>query len=256
MHHIRIFAIIVSLLFLPQRAALASEVTVMVSGGFSGALNALATQYEKETGNSVIIVRGPSMGADPTSIPARLSHGQRADVVILVRGALIQLAEQHVVDINSVKDLGVGLVAMAVRSGAPRPDIGTVAALKRALLNANSVAYSDSASGIYLSTTLFKRLGISHTMTAKSKMIQATPVGLIIARGDYELGFQQLSELKGIPGIDIVGVIPEEVQQRTTFSAGLVTDALNPVGGSSLINFLSSPKAQPGIQASGLALVH
>lgn len=240
------------LLLAAQAPALAGTVTVMISGGFSAAYSKLTDAYQKKSGNTLVTVRGPSMGAAPTAIPARLARGEPADIVIMVRSALDKLAATGTVMPGTVTDLGVGRVAMAVKAGARKPDIGTVAAFRQTLLNAKSVAYSDSASGVYLQTVLFKQLGIDKQMHAKSKMIQATPVGLNVARGEYELGFQQLSELKPVPGIDIVGLIPESVQQITPFAAGLVAKARNAAGGRDLIGFLSSSAAYGAIRASGM----
>ena len=204
-----------------QAPALAGTVTVMISGGFSPAYDNLVAAYEKTGGNTVVTVRGPSMGADPTAIPARLARGEAADVVIMARSAPRQAGrgrpgaagQRH-------RPRRRGRIGMAVKAGAPKPDIGTVEAFKQTLLNTKSIAYPDAASGFYLRDVLFKKLGIEKEMAAKSHMIQATPVGLNIARGEYELGFQNYSELKPIAGIDIVGLIPEAVQQITPYAAG------------------------------------
>jgi molybdate transport system substrate-binding protein len=252
MRHAKIVCTALCLLLAAQVPALAGTVRVMISGGFSAAYNNLVAAYQKKSGNTVVTVRGPSMGADSTAIPARLARGEAADVVIMVRSALDKLRAGGQVVPASAIDLAFGRVGMAVKAGAPKPDIHTVEAFKQTLLNAKSVAYSDSASGVYLQTVLFKKLGIAKQMAPKSKMIQATPVGLNIARGEYELGFQQLSELKPIPGIDIVGLIPEAVQQITPFAAGLVAKAPNPAGGRGLIRFLTSTAADDAIRASGM----
>src|SRR6202011_3482882 len=106
-------------------------------------------------------------------------------------------------------------IGVAVKAGAPKPDISSPDALKRALLAAKSTAYSDSASGVYISTEMFEKLGIADAMKDKAKKIPATPVGEIVAHGDAELGFQQISELKPVSGIDIVGQLPPEVQKIT-----------------------------------------
>ena len=109
-----------------------------------------------------------------------------------------------------------------MKAGAPRPDISTVEGLKRALLAAKSIAYSDSASGVYIQNEMFKRLGIEDQVKGKARMIPAIPVGEVVARGEAEIGFQQISELKPIKGIDLVGPLPPQVQQYTVFSAGVV----------------------------------
>ena len=168
----------------------------------------LAPAYEKETGNHLTLVLGPSMGVAPTAIPVRLARGEKADLVILARSGLDGLIAKGLVALPAT-DLVRSRIAMAVKAGAPAPDISTLAAFKRTLLAAKSVAYSDSASGVYIETEMYKKLGIEEQMAKKSRKIQATPVGLNVARGEVEIGFQQMAELKPIPGIKIVGYLLE-----------------------------------------------
>ena len=170
------------------------------------------------------------MGNTPEAIPARLRRGEAADVLIMVGYALGDLIAQGSVVADSRVDLARSAIAVAVRAGAPKPDIGSVDALRRALIAAQSIAYSDSASGIYVSTELFRRLGIAEQMRGKSRMIPAEPVAAAVARGEAEIGFQQMSELLPVPGIDIVGPLPPEVQKITLFSAGVVAGAREPNG--------------------------
>src|SRR5205085_7224813 len=125
-------------------------------------------------------------------------------------------------------------------------------AVKRALLAARSIAYSDSASGVYLSTELFPRLGIADAIREKSRMIPAEPVGQVVARGEAEIGFQQMSELLPVAGIDVVGELPGELQKVTVFSAGVVATAKEPEAAAALIGFLASPAAEETVVKSGL----
>jgi molybdate transport system substrate-binding protein len=141
---------------------------------------------------------------------------------------------------------------MSVRSGAPKPDIGTVEALKRTLLEAKSIAYSASASGTYLANDLFPRLGIWEQIKHKARRIESERVGTIVARGEAEIGFQQVSELLPIAGIDYVGPLPEGAQKVTVFSAGLATGAREPEAARELIRFFTSPQAAPTISKTGL----
>jgi molybdate transport system substrate-binding protein len=143
-------------------------------------------------------------------------------------------------------------IGVAVKSGAPKPDISSADAVKRALLAAKSVAYSDSASGVYISTEMFKNLGITDEMKDKAKKIPATPVAEIVARGEAELGMQQISELKAVTGVDIVGPLPESLQKVTVFSAGIASASKEPEAGKALIKFLASPEARKTIVDSGL----
>ena len=234
-------------------AADAAEVHVMISGGLTAAFNALVPEFEKQTGNNVLVAYGPSMGTTTNAIPVRLERGEPADVLIMVGYALGDLIKKGKVVEQSRVDLVKSPIAIAVKAGAPKPDISTSDAVKRALLAAKSVAYSDSASGVYVSTEMFDKLGIREEMKGKARQIPATPVGEIVAKGEAELGFQQMSELKPVKGIDIVGPLPADLQKITVFSAGIATASEEPEAGKALINFLStSPVAKEEMVKSGL----
>jgi len=230
----------------------AAEVDVMISGGFSAALRDLSPAFKQATGNTIVMISGPSMGNTPQAIPSRLARGESADVLIMVGYALDALIKQGRVVPGSRVDLARSGIAMAVRAGAPVPDISTVDAFKNTLLAAKSIAYSDSASGVYLSTELFPRLGIADQLKAKSTMIPAEPVGAVIARGDAAIGFQQVSELLPIPGIHIVGPLPAEVQRTTTFSGGIVAGARHLEAAKALLAFLATPVATAAVAKSGM----
>jgi molybdate transport system substrate-binding protein len=240
------------LCFALAAGALAADVHVMISGGFSAALGALTPQFERLTGDRLVIVRGPSMGATREAIPARLERGEPADVVIMASYALDDLAKQGRIRAGSHVDLAKSSIAMAVLAGNPRPDIRTPEALKAVLLAAKSVAYSDSASGLYLSGELFPRLGIAEQMKIRGRQIAGEPVGQVVARGEAEIGFQQLSELLPVAGIDVVGPLPPELQKITVFAAGIATDAKLPDAARALIEFLASSAAYDAIKKSGL----
>ncbi len=152
-------------------------------------------------------------------------------------------------------DLARSEIGMVVRAGEPKPDSSSVDAFRRVLLEAKSIKYSDGASGVYLSTVLFERLGSADQVRKKSRMIPAEPVGAIVARGEAQIGFQQISELLPVPGVTLVGPLPPELQQITVFSAGLVTGAKESDAARALLRFLSSPAAAPVIAKSGLVPV-
>jgi molybdate transport system substrate-binding protein len=230
----------------------AAEVRVMISGGLTAAYQALVPEFEKATGNKVLTAYGPSMGTAPTAIPVRLERGEPADVLIMVGYALNDLVKNGKVVAGSQVDLTKSPIGVAVKSGAPKPDISSADALKRALLAAKTVAYSDSASGVYVSTEMFDKLGIADAMKEKARKIPATPVGEIVARGEAEIGFQQISELKPVQGIDIVGPLPNELQKITVFSAGIATVSKEPEAAKALIKFLGSPAARDAIIKSGM----
>jgi molybdate transport system substrate-binding protein len=230
----------------------AAEVRVMISGGLTAAYKELVPEFERLTGNKVLTAYGPSMGTTANAIPIRLERGEPADVLIMVGYALGDLVKQGKVVADSRVDLTKSLIGIAVKSGAPKPDIGSAEALKRALLAAKSIAYSDSASGVYVSTEMFAKLGIAEEMKDKARKIPATPVAEIVARGDAEIGFQQISELRPVAGVDIVGPLPSELQKVTVFSAGIATASKEPDAGKALIKFLASPAASAAIIKSGM----
>jgi molybdate transport system substrate-binding protein len=233
-------------------SASAADVHVMISGGLTAAFKQLVPQFEKATGNTVVTVYGPSMGATPQAIPMRLSRGEPADVLIMVGDALGDLITKGNAVADSRVDIADSPIGAAVKAGAAKPDISTPEALKTAILAAKSVAYSDSASGVYVGKELFDKLGVAEAMKDKARMIPATPVGEIVAKGEAELGFQQISELKPVQGIDIVGPLPPALQKITVFSAGLANNAPQPDAGKALIAFLASPQAAPVIVDAGL----
>jgi molybdate transport system substrate-binding protein len=224
----------------------------MISVGLTAAYKELVPRFEHATENKVVTASGPSMGTTYNAIPVRLARGESADVLIMVGYALGNLAKEGKVDAATSVDIARSPIGMAVRTGAHRPDISTVDALRRTLLAATSVAYSDSASGVYVGTEMFEKLGIAAAMKPKSRMIPADPVASVVARGDAELGFQQISELLPVAGVDVVGPLPEGAQKITVFSAGIVTGAKEREAGLALIRFLSSAEAAPVIVRTGL----
>jgi molybdate transport system substrate-binding protein len=232
--------------------AAAADIKVMISGGFSAAYGELIPAFEQATGDRVETATGPSMGQTPNAIPVRLARGEPADVLIMVGSALADLIGEGKVVPGSRVDLARSFIGVAVRAGAPKPDISSPEAFKRALLAAKSVAYSDSASGVYVSTVMFQSLGIADEMKGKARMIPAEPVGAVVARGEAEIGMQQVSELLPVAGIDYVGPLPAEIQKVTLFSAGVASGAKEPAAAKLLIQFLSSPAAFATIKKTGL----
>jgi molybdate transport system substrate-binding protein len=220
----------------------AEEVRVMTAGAFASSHLALVSSFERATGHRVV-TDATSMGTGQESIPSRLRRGEPVDVVILGDVALDELIKEGRVVAGSRVALARSAIGMAVRAGTPRPDISSVEALKRVLLQAKSVAYSAQASGVYISTELFPRLGIAEEMRAKSQRIERERVGAVVARGEAEIGFQQISELLPIAGIDYVGPLPAEVQRVTIFAAGVAVGAKSPEAAHALIRFFMSPDA-------------
>ena len=253
---VRWLSIVGAAVLFVARAASAADVQVMISSGFHGVYSELAPAFERASGHHLITTRGPSMGDSPEAIPARLARGEAADVVILDGGAADELGKQGLVRSDSKVELARSLIGMVVRSGAEKPDIGSVEAFRTTLLGAKSIAYSDSGSGTYLSTTLFPKLGIAEQIAGKSRKVRGPPSGepvaAVVARGETEIGFQQVSELIHVPGITFVGTIPAEVQPAIFFAGALTRTVRQPEAASALIRFLASPEAAPVISKAGL----
>ncbi|NEX62892.1 substrate-binding domain-containing protein [Noviherbaspirillum galbum] len=239
-------------LFLAAGQAFAAELRVVSSGGLAEAYRRLAPEFERRTGHTLIAGWGPSMGDTVDAIPNRLKRGESIDVVIMVGSALDGLIKEGKIAPGSAALLARSNIGVAVKAGARKPDISTVTSLKDALINARSIAYSDSASGVYLSTVLFPKLGIADAIKTKSRMIPAEPVARVVARGDAEIGFQQISELLPVAGIDVVGPLPPEVQHVTLFSVGIVAGTKEPEAANALIQFLLSPEAASVMRETGL----
>lgn len=247
-----IAAVAVAFILILSGSGQSAEIKVMISGGLTAAYRELVPEFEHVSGDKVVTAFGPSMGTTENAIPVRLSRGEPADVLIMVSYALDDLVKQGKVVAGSQVELVRSPIGVAVRAGTPKPDISSVDALRRALIAAKSIAYSDSASGVYVQNELFNRLGITDQMKGKSRMIPAEPVGEVVARGEAEIGFQQISELKPVVGIDIVGPLPSEVQKFTVYSAGIATVGQQASAGRALITFLTSPAAGKVMINTGL----
>jgi molybdate transport system substrate-binding protein len=241
---------LVTSLFVVSILAQAGELKVMTSGATTAAHLALAPAFEKASAHKVATL-ATSTGLGQGSIANRVRRGEAVDVVMLARAALDELiASKHVVAASRV-DLARSKVGMAVRAGAPRPDISTVDALKKTLLAAKSVAISSQVSGLYLSNELFPRLGIADVM--KPKTIMATGrAGAVLADGKADIAFQQVSELLEIPGIVLVGELPADVQRVTVFSAGIVAGAKNEAAARAYLAFFTSETGRRAMAKSGL----
>ena len=227
-------------------------VAVVTSGGFAAAYEVLAPRFQEETGIRLATAYGASTGGAPDSIPARLERGERFDVLIMSQAGLNDLAEQGLVRPDTGADLASSSIGMAVREGAPLPDINTPDAFVEALLAAESIGYSASVSGTYISTELFPRLGLSEQLAPRSRRIVGERVAAVVARGEVEIGFQQVSEILSIEGAAYAGPIPAEYQRVTMFSTAVTTEAENPAGAQRLIDFLSSETVAATITETGL----
>jgi molybdate transport system substrate-binding protein len=229
-----------------------NDIRVMTSGAFTAAYLALIPRLELLT-KKKLVTAATSIGTGENSIPNRLRHGEPVDVVVVADGVLVGFINDGLIMVESYTPLARSAIGMAVRAGAPKPDIGTVEALKRTLLQAKSIAYSASVSGDYISTELFQRLGIADQVLSKSRRIEGGErIGAVVARGEAEIGFQQLSELLPVPGIAHITALPAEVQKVSVFSAGVAVHTNDSEAAHALIRFLASPEAADAITKSGL----
>jgi molybdate transport system substrate-binding protein len=207
----------------------------------------LAAAYERKSGQPVAI---ESVGG--VDAARRVQEGEAFDIVVLASDALGHLASTGRVDPSSQVGLARSGVAIAVAAGRPHPDVSTEAALREAVLNVRSIGYSTGPSGAYL-TRLFERWGIAENIA--SRIVQAppgVPVGALVARGDVALGFQQLSELIHLPGIDVVGAMPPAIQITTIFAASICTATKQREAAQALLSFLTSHEADYAKSANGM----
>ncbi len=227
-------------------------IRVITSGGFAAAYDQLAPLFKAETGINLHTAYGSSSGGAPDSIPVRLHRGEHFDIIILSRPSLDNLTHRGYVRAEERRDLVRSLIGMAVQTGAIHPDISTTGAFVTALRRVKSFGYSASASGTYLSTDLLPRLGLWEELAPKSKRILSERVAAVVARGEVEVGFQQISEILPIPGAEFVGPIPDEYQKVTVFSAGITVMATDVRRARLLMDFLSSSPAADVIRQTGL----
>lgn len=212
-----------------------------------GALPALAPRYEQSAGTSIAIEFAPTNG-----LLARIAAGEAADVAILTRLAIDDLARDGVLIPGSVADVAVSLVGIAVKAGAAKPDIGSVEALKATLLAAKSIVYSKiGASGVFFAE-LIRRLGITDEVNVKATVIPSGFTAELAARGEVELAVQQVSELMQVPGIDVVGPLPPGAESVTMFSAGVFAASDQAEAALEFIAYLRSSSAAQALSAAGL----
>jgi molybdate transport system substrate-binding protein len=226
---------------------MSGTIRVLSTLALKGAVHALASQYQAGGGARIDADFAPTL-----ALLTRLRAGEAADVVILTREGLDEVAREGRVDAGSCVDLARSFVGIAVKAGAPQPDIANEAALRAALLAARSVAYSRlGASGI-LFAKLIEQLGIASDINAKAVIIQQGFTAEKLVSGEADLAVQQISELKQIDGIEVVGPIPRDLQTPAVFSAGRMTATSKPDEANRLLRFLASSDVAPVLRDSGL----
>lgn len=230
----------------PQPAL--AQIKVMTSGGFAAPLREMLPEFEKSYGTMVEVILGKSQGNDPATISAQLGRGVAADIVILSREGLNDLVSAHRIVAHSDIDLAKTPLGLAVRAGAPKPDISTVEGFKTALLQAKSITYPSSTTGIYMTTKLFPRLGIADAVIPKSSNAGIAAV----AKGDAEIAIQPVSELLHVSGTEFVAALPKEIQYISVFSAALVARPGRNGEAEKLMAFLGSAEAKDAIRHAGM----
>ncbi len=228
-----------------------AQLNVLISGGFSGAYEQLLPQFERTSGIKVTTGSGASQGTGPQTIAAQLGRGVPADVVILSREGLSELIAAKRIVAGTDVDLARVPLGVAVRAGAPKPDVSTVDAFKLILLDVKTVAVPASTSGIWLAADLFPRLGIAERIN-----VRATPRGKdatgLLAAGGVDLAVLPVSEIVHAAGVDFAGSIAAEIQFVQVFSAAVVASSGRIDGSKRLIEFLASTRAAEAIRNSGM----
>jgi molybdate transport system substrate-binding protein len=241
-----------------SNVASAAEVHVMISAGFFDVYSELGAEFERVTGHRLATIRGPSSGDSPEAIPTRLAHGESADVVILEGGSADQLIKKGLARADSKIVLALVQTGLVVRAGDPKPNIGSVDLFRKALTSAKSIAVSNSGSGKFIVETVLPKLGITDQVLPKTRSVRGPPSGepvaAVVARGDAEIGLQDVSELIHVPGITYVGPIPTELDRHSNYAAVITTEAKEPEAAKALIKLLSSAKARTIILKMGLTL--
>jgi molybdate transport system substrate-binding protein len=226
---------------------MSKTIHILSTRAVQGALPGLIAAFEGATGATVTTSLGPT-----TALLKRIKDGARADAAILTREGVAELAAAGILDAASAVDLVHSVVGLAVKAGAPRPDISTAEAFKAALLAARSISYSRlGASGAFFAG-LIERLGIADAVNAKATIVATGLTAEPVARGEVEMAVQQVSELKAVPGVDIVGPLPASLQTPGIFSAAVFAGSASAGLAGRLLQALASPEAAPAYAEAGL----
>jgi molybdate transport system substrate-binding protein len=241
--------LLAAMAFTGSRAA-AADIKVLTAGAFKQIVVALAPEFEKQTGHKVAI-ENETVGA----LVKKIEGGEAFDVTFLSPGAVDDLVKKgKVADGSRVNIARVG-VGVMVKEGAPKPDVATVEAFKQAVLAAKSVAYIDPASGgssgIYVAK-LLEQLGIADQVKPKAKLKQGGHVADLIASGEAELGIHQISEIVPVKGVTLIGPLPKEIQNYTTYAAGVASAAKDKDAAMALVRFLSGPRTAEILKSKGM----
>jgi molybdate transport system substrate-binding protein len=243
------FAVVVMAVGAPRGAACA-EIKVLTAGAFKQVLLAMLPEFERQSGHKVI-VDNDTVGA----LTKRVEAGEAFDLAVLTPTAVDSLSKKGKLVPGSGRNLARVGIGVVVKEGAPKPDIGSVDAFKKALLAASSIAYIDPAaggsSGIYVAG-LLDRLGIAAEMKGKSRLISGGAVAEHVARGEAELGIHQISEILPVKGIALVGPLPAEIQSYTIYAAGVGANAREADAAKDLLKALTGPSVAEVLRSKGM----
>lgn len=238
---------IVTFLMLPNGSAIAAEIKVLSGNGARAAVQELSTQFERASGHKVAIHFEVN-----SALKRKIEAGESFDVAVLNPPVLDDLIKQGKVVAGTRAGIGRAGIGVGVRAGAPRPDIGSVEAFKRTLLNAKAVAYpGEGASGKYF-VSVVDRLGLTAEMKPKMRPMAAEDTVEVVARGEADLVVVVASRIFDVPGVELVGPIPSELQTWIGFAAGVGSAAKEPEAAGALVRFLSAPAAGPTLKAMGV----
>ena len=228
-----------------------AQVKVLISGGFSGPYDKVLPEFEKATGIKVTTGSGSSQGTGPQTIGAQLARGDAVDVVIMSREGLTELIAANRIAAGTDVDLARTPLGVAVRTGGPKPDVSTVEAFKKVVMSAKAVAVPSSTSGIFFEKEVLPRLGIADKVNVKASP-RGTGAAAMVASGEADVAVMPVSEIVHAPGVELAGVIAEEIQLNQVFAAAVVAGSRQAGPAKRLIAFLSSDRAAEAIKAGGM----
>ena len=246
---VRIALLVAAVLALPSASF--AQVKVIVSGGFAAAYREVLPEFERTTGIKVTTTSGASFGNAPNTIGAQLRRGVAADVVIMSREGMSELMAANRIAPGTDADLARTPIGVAVRAGAAKPDVRTVEAFKQVVLKAKLVAVPSSTSGIFLRDEVFPRLGIADKVRFKLTP-RGTDATAMVASGEADIGLLPVSEIVHARGVELAGVIADEIQLNQVFAAAVVAGSKEIEAAKRLIAFLASERASGTIRSSGM----
>lgn len=231
--------------------AASAQLKVLISGGFTGPYEQLLPEFQRDTGVQVTTGSGSSQGTGPQTIAAQLTRGVPTDVVILSREGLTELIAANRIAAGTDTDLARTPLGVAVRAGAPKPDVSTVEAFKQVVMKARLVALPSSTSGIFLTQDVFPRLGIADSIKVKL-MPRGSGAAAMVAAGEADIAVMPVSEIVHAPGVDLAGTLAQEIQLNQVFSVAVVAGSKELEAAKRLIAFLASDRASAAIKTGGM----